>query len=84
MKEAFILKTVSLHTSPDVIHIESIGYSEDEHMNIEWDARSLMEDIPSLYAMCKQAIKQGDEHERKKYIKFNKEIKQDIKNGKNN
>ena len=83
MKEAFILKTVSLHTSPDVIHIESIGYGEDEHMNIEWDARSLMEDIPSLYSMCKQAIKQGDEHERKKYIKFNKEIKQDIKNGKN-
>lgn len=84
MKEEFILKTVSLHTSPDVVHIETIGYSADENMFIEWDARSLMEDIPSLYQMCKQAIKQGEEHERKKYIKFKKQLKKDIKNGENN
>jgi hypothetical protein len=81
MKEAFIIKTMSLHTNPDVVHIETIGLCDEENMIIEWDARSLMEDIPSLYQMCKQAIKQGEEHERKKYKKFSKQLKQDIKNG---
>ena len=69
MKEAFILRTISLHSSPGVVHIESIGYSEDEALCIEFDARALLEDIPSLYTMAKQAIEQDKEHEIKKYVK---------------
>jgi Iap family predicted aminopeptidase len=79
MKETFILRTTSLHTSPDVVHIESIGYDQSESMYIEYDARALLEDIPSLYAMAKQAIKQGEEYNNRKYRDMLKDIKQDIK-----
>ncbi len=79
MKEAFILKTVSLHSTPDVVHIESIGYSSDDEMFIEWDARSLLEDIPSLYRMAKQAIEQGKEYELKKYVDFKRDLAEDWK-----
>jgi hypothetical protein len=79
MKEAFILKTISLHSSPGVVHIESIGYCEDEAMQIEFDARALLEDIPGLYAMAKQAIKQEEEYNRKKFVRFRKELSEDWK-----
>lgn len=79
MKEAFILKTISLHTSPDVVHIESIGYDSEEAMIIEYDAKALLEDIPSLYAMAKQAVEQGKEWELKKYVKFKKQLAEDYK-----
>lgn len=79
MNEAFILKTISLHSSADVVHIESIGYDQDEKMIIEWDARSLLEDIPSLYRMAQQAIKQGEEYELKKYVDFKRQLADDWK-----
>lgn len=79
MKEAFILKTISLHSTPDVVHIESIGYDTDDAMIIEYDARALLEDIPSLYRMAKQAIKQGEEYETKKFVEFRKQLQEDFK-----
>ena len=79
MKEAFILRTISLHSSPGVVHIESIGYSEDEALCIEFDARALLEDIPSLYTMAKQAIEQDKENETKKYVKFKQLLSEDWK-----
>ena len=79
MKEAFILRTISLHTSPDVVHIESIGYDQEEAMYIEYDAKALLEDIPSLYAMAKQAIEQGKEYQNRKYREMLEEINEDIK-----
>jgi hypothetical protein len=79
MDEKFILKTVSIHTSPDVVHIESIGYNEEDRLLIEWDARSILEDIPSLYSMAQQAIKQGEEYELNKYVDFKKKLADDWK-----
>jgi hypothetical protein len=79
MKEIFILKTISLHSTNGVVHIESIGYEPEENAMIEYDARALMEDLPSLYRMCKQAIKQEEEYEQAKYREFEKELAQDFK-----
>ena len=54
-KEFFILKTVELHSTNGVVHLRAIGYDpEDGYIDIEWDANSLLEDIPSLYRMAKQ------------------------------
>ena len=78
MTEAFILRTVSLHTSAGVVHIETVGFNDDEKMIIEYDARALLEDLPSFYTMCKQAIEQDNKYQLEKFSKFIKEIKEDI------
>tara|TARA_R110000822_G_C15130250_1_gene475041 strand:+ start:431 stop:658 length:228 start_codon:yes stop_codon:yes gene_type:complete len=69
-KELFILKTTQLHSTNGVVHLQVLGYDADGFTDIEWDARSLLEDIPSLYAMAKQAIKQEDKYTKKKYKEF--------------
>lgn len=79
MKEAFILRTISLHSSPGVVHIETIGYDASESMIIEFDARALLEDIPGFYTMAQQAIEQDKEHETKKYVKFKQLLSEDWK-----
>ena len=79
MKDAYILKTVSLYTSADVVHIEGIMHDQDETMIIDYDARALLEDIPSLYRMAKQAIKQGEEYETRKFVDFMKELSEEYK-----
>ena len=72
-KEFFILKTTELHSTNGVVHLQAIGYEpEDGYIDIEWDARSLLEDIPSLYRMAKQAIKQEDKYLKDKYKDFKK------------
>jgi hypothetical protein len=78
-KELFILKTTELYTSPGVVHIQSIGFESEDSAYIEFDARALLEDIPSLYRMAKQAIKQNEVHELNKYVKFKKELASDYK-----
>ena len=72
-KELFILKTVELHSTNGVVHIRAVGYDpEDGYTDIEWDARSLLEDIPSLYTMVKQAIREEDKYTKNKYKEFKK------------
>ena len=78
-KEAFILRTISLHSSPGVVHIETIGYDTDEAMCIEFDAYALLDDIPGLYTMAKQAIEQDKEHNVKKYVRFKQLLAEDWK-----
>lgn len=78
-KEATILRTVSLHSSPDVVHIESVGYDRDDVTFIEYDAKALIEDIPSLYAMAKQAIEQGRAYETERFVEFRKILREDYK-----
>ena len=73
--EVFIKATTSLHSTNGVVHLQAVGYDpEDGYIYIEWDARELMNDIPSLYAMCKQAIKEEDEWNKKKYKEFKKQL----------
>ena len=72
-KEFFILKTIELHSTNGVVHLRAIGYEpEDGYIDIEWDARSLLEDIPSLYRMAKQAEKQEGKYLKDKYKEFKK------------
>lgn len=79
MKETFILRTSELWTSRDVVHIRTIGYDQDEETYIEYDAKALLDDIPSLYTLAKQAIKQGEEYETKKFVDFRNKLKEDYK-----
>lgn len=75
MKEFFIKATTQLHSTNGVVHIQAIGFDpEDGYINIEWDARELLNDIPSLYAMAKQAEKQEGKYLKDKYKKFKKEL----------
>lgn len=78
-KEIFILKTVSLHSTNGVVHIESVGFGPEDSAYIEFDARALLQDIPSLYRMAKQAIEQEDAYELNKYVNFKKELAGDYK-----
>jgi len=74
-KEFFILKTVELHSTNGVVHLRAIGYEpEDGYIDIEWDAHSLLEDIPSLYRMAKQAEKQDRKYMKDKYKEFKKDL----------
>ena len=73
-KEFFILKTVELHSTNGVVHLRAIGYEADGYIDIEWDAQSLLEDIPSLYRMTKQAKKQERKYLKDKYKEFKKDL----------
>ena len=80
IKEEFILRTTEIYSSAGVVHIRTIGYDNSEEMYIEWDAKSLLDDIPSLYTIAQQALKQDEEHEYKKYLKFIDKLNKDLKN----
>ena len=73
--EVFIKATTSLHSTNGVVHLQAVGYDpEGGYINIEWDARELMNDIPSLYTICKQAIKKEDKSNKKKFKEFKKQL----------
>ena len=79
MNELFILRTIQLHSTNGVVHIESIGYGKEDSAYIEFDARALLEDIPALYRMAKQAIAMEDAQTEEKYRHMMKEINKDVK-----
>lgn len=79
MKEAYILKTVSLCKSEGVVHIETLGYTDDECMMIEWDARTLLEDIPLLYSLAKKAVELEEESNLDRFVRFKKQLANDWK-----
>tara|TARA_R110002020_G_scaffold48945_1_gene139792 strand:+ start:9028 stop:9303 length:276 start_codon:yes stop_codon:yes gene_type:complete len=78
-KEIFILNTTELYSSSGVVHIQSIGFDPEDSAYIEFDAKALLEDIPALYKIAKQAIKQKEVNETNKYVEFRKEIANDYK-----
>lgn len=79
MKETFILRTSELYTSRGVVHIRTIGYDAEDETYIEYDAQALLEDIPSLYRMAKQAIQQQEEHETNRFVDFRNQLREDYK-----
>ena len=79
MKETFILRTSELWSSRGVVHIRTIGYDPEDQTYIEYDARALLDDLPSLYRMAKQAIKQEEEWDTKKYVEFKQQLAEDWK-----
>lgn len=77
-KEVFITNTIQLWTTADVVHIEAMGFLPEESIYIEWDANSLVRDLPSLYKMCKLAIDKGEESLKEDLKDFINEIKNDL------
>jgi alkaline phosphatase len=78
MKEGFVLTTTELWTSNDVVHVTALGLDGKE-IYLEWDANSLLNDIPSLYEMSKQALTQANEHRADMFAKMKRQIGNDFK-----
>ena len=76
--EVSIKETTSLWSTRGVVHIEGITY-DDEVVYVEIDARQLLADIPSLYVMSKQAIKEDDDQQRIKTLEFIQQLQNDMK-----
>lgn len=76
--EVAIKETTSLWNTRGVVHIEGITY-DDEVVYVEIDSRQLLNDIPSLYEMSKQAIKQEDEYMYEQGLEFVKKLQKDLK-----
>jgi hypothetical protein len=76
--EVSIKETTSLWSTRGVVHIEGITY-DDEVVYVEIDARQLLTDIPSLYAMSKQAVKEEDAYTLEMQLKFLKKLANDLK-----
>jgi len=78
--DAFINYTTCLHSTRGVVHIEGVSLDPEEgYINLEFDARALLNDLPHLYSMCKQAIKQDEEYQHKKFVEFTKTLKEEYK-----
>ena len=76
MKEYYIKRTISIHQSNGVLHIEAeVDDWDDEGniINIEWDCNAMLDDIPSFYEFALKA-KKGWEIERDKKYKELKKI----------
>jgi capsule polysaccharide export protein KpsC/LpsZ len=78
MKEGFVLTTTQLWTSNDIVHVIALGLDGKE-IYLEWDANSLLNDIPSLYEMSKQALTQANEHRADMFAKMKRQIGNDFK-----
>jgi len=78
IKEAIISNTIALWSTPNVVHMEAVGYSLNESIYIEWDANALVRDLPTFYTLCKQAIEQGEDSLKEKLKDFVNEIKKDL------
>ena len=76
--EVSIKETTSLWSTRGVVHIEGITY-DNEVVYVEIDARQLLADIPSLYEMSKQAIKQEDEYMYEQGLEFVKKLQKNMK-----
>ena len=76
--EVSIKETTSLWSTRGVVHIEGITY-DDEVVYLEIDARQLFTDIPSLYTMSKQAIKEEDAYTLEMQLEFLKKLAKDLK-----
>lgn len=81
-KEYFVLRSLSLHATNGVVHLELQVDDWNEGENIvflEYDARQLKSDIPALYRFCKQAIAEEDKYEHNKYKEFEDQLVMDLK-----
>lgn len=77
-KEYYVTRTISLHQSNGVVHIEAeVDDWDDGNNNIillEWDASSLLDDIPSLFDFAMRAELEKNKDREKRY----KELKEKL------
>lgn len=82
MKEYYVKRSLSLHATNGVVHMELDidDWNEDHNtIMIEFNARELFTDLPSLFRFCKKAIEEEDEHNRKKYRELAEDIFKEVK-----
>ena len=75
--EYYVTRTVSLHATNGVVHIEAEVDDWDGEGNLlqlEWNAQELYEDLPSLYDFCKKAMEERNQHYAKKYKELKKKL----------
>lgn len=76
-KEFWLHRIISMHYSCGIVHIEAeVADWDDEGniINIEWNAKELLDDIPSLYEFAMKAEEEELKNRNKKY----KELKQKL------
>jgi hypothetical protein len=74
--EFFLDRITSMHSSNGVVHLQVTTLDPEQgYIDIEVNARELLNDIPSLHYFAKKAIKKEDEYIEEKYIEFKKTLK---------
>jgi hypothetical protein len=82
MNEFWVYRSLSIHATKGVVHLELEISGWDEKgktINLEYDAKELLSDIPALYKLCKKAIEQEEKHEANKYREFKDLLSADLK-----
>ncbi len=81
MNEYWIHRCISIHATTGVVHLEleTDVHQDTPTINIEYDARELLSDIPALYRFCKMAIEQEEKHEANKFREFSDQLQADLK-----
>ena len=73
--EFFLDRISQISSSNGVVHLQVTTLCpEDGYIDIEVNARELLNDIPSLH-YCTKAIKEENNYLKEKYIKFKKTLK---------
>jgi hypothetical protein len=77
MKEYYVTRTISLSQSPGVLHIEAeVDDWQDEARTIylEWNAESMLDDIPALYEFATKAKEAWEKARQQKYKELKKKL----------
>ena len=73
--EFFLDRITQISSSNGVVHLQVTTLCPEEgYIDIEVNARELLNDIPSLHYFAKAAIKEEDKYNKEKYKKFKKEL----------
>tara|TARA_R110001606_G_scaffold43772_1_gene115547 strand:+ start:1885 stop:2121 length:237 start_codon:yes stop_codon:yes gene_type:complete len=73
--EFFLDRISSISASNGVVHLQVTTLCpEDGYIDIEVNARELLNDIPSLHYFCQKAIKEEDKSIKEKYKQFKKQL----------
>ena len=74
--EFFLDRITSIHSSNGVVHLQVTTLEPEQgYIDIEVNARELLNDIPSLHYFCTKAIEEEDNRTKEKYREFKKTLK---------
>tara|TARA_B110000208_G_scaffold74473_1_gene95774 strand:+ start:355 stop:591 length:237 start_codon:yes stop_codon:yes gene_type:complete len=74
--EFFLDRITQIHSSNGVVHLQVTTLEPEQgYIDIEVNARELLNDIPSLHYFCTKAIEEENDYLKEKYRKFKKTLK---------
>ena len=82
MKEYYVHRSISLHESTGVVHLElevDDWREETKTVTLEYNALELLKDLPSLYEFAKRANKKEQEYIAEKYKDLKNDLDKDFK-----